>query len=52
MEDNNPNQIVKVFENHEIFIFGDRDEDNKRQYYFKAADVGKVLDIVNKYPNV
>ena len=43
----NPNQIIKVFENHPIFIFKDVNESNKKQYYFKANDGGKVLDIVN-----
>lgn len=42
-----PNQIIKVFENHDIFIFEELDTNNKKQYYFRSTDVGKVLDIVN-----
>lgn len=42
----NPNLITKAFENHPIFIFKEEVE-NKKQYYFKADDIGKVLDIVN-----
>jgi prophage antirepressor-like protein len=40
------NCITKAFENHPIFIFKEM-VDNKKQYYFRASDVGKVLDIVN-----
>ena len=40
------NCIVKAFENNPISIL-EEDLDNKRVYYFKASDIGKVLDIVN-----
>jgi prophage antirepressor-like protein len=40
------NCIVKAFENNPISIIHE-DINNKRIYYFKASDVGKVLDIVN-----
>lgn len=40
------NCIVKAFENNPISILHE-DINNKRIYYFKASDVGKVLDIVN-----
>ena len=40
------NCIVKAFENNPISII-EENVDNKRVYYFKASDIGKVLDIVN-----
>ena len=40
------NCIVRAFENNPISILHE-DINNKRIYYFKASDVGKVLDIVN-----
>jgi prophage antirepressor-like protein len=40
------NCIVKAFENNPISILHE-DTDNRRVYYFKAADIGKVLGIVN-----
>jgi prophage antirepressor-like protein len=40
------NCIVKAFENNPVSIL-EEDLDNKKIYYFKASDVGKVLDIVN-----
>lgn len=43
-EDNNC--IVKAFENNPIAILQE-DTNNKKVYYFKASDVGKVLGIVN-----
>jgi prophage antirepressor-like protein len=43
-EDNNC--IVKAFENNPIAILQE-DINNKKIYYFKASDVGKVLGIVN-----
>lgn len=46
-EENNPNQIIRVFEDHSVFIFKETDDENKKQFYFKASDVGKILDIVN-----
>jgi prophage antirepressor-like protein len=42
----NANCIVKAFEEHPIFIFSE-EIDDKKQYYFKANDIGKALDIVN-----
>ncbi|MGL5934391.1 MAG: BRO-N domain-containing protein, partial [Cetobacterium sp.] len=41
------NQITRIFENHPIFLLKEVDENDKTQFYFKAADVAKVLDIVN-----
>ena len=41
------NQITRLFENHPIFILKEVDVNNKNQFYFKASDVGKVVDIVN-----
>jgi prophage antirepressor-like protein len=43
-EDNNC--IVKAFENNPISILQESNN-NKKIYYFKASDVGKVLNIVN-----
>ena len=45
----NTNCITKVFENHPIFIFNDNinNENNKKQYYFKANDIAKAIGIVN-----
>lgn len=40
------NCIVKAFENNPIAILHEEIND-KKIYYFKASDVGKVLDIVN-----
>jgi prophage antirepressor-like protein len=40
------NCIVRAFENNPISILHE-DINNKRVYYFKASDVGKVLGIVN-----
>jgi len=40
------NCIVKAFENNPIAILQE-DTNNKKVYYFKASDVGKVLGIVN-----
>jgi len=40
------NCIVKAFENNPISIL-EEDLDNKRVYYFKASDVGKVLNLSN-----
>ena len=40
------NCIVKAFENNPVSIL-EEDLDNKKIYYFKASDIGKVLDIVN-----
>ena len=44
--DENPNCIMKAFEEHPIFIFTE-EINNKKQYYFKANDIAKALDIVN-----
>lgn len=46
MTDNNSNIIIKAFENHPIFIFNEK-VNSKNQYYFKALDIGKALDITN-----
>ncbi len=46
MEKENPNYIVKAFENDDVFIFQE-DFDNKINYYFKASDVAKILDLTN-----
>lgn len=43
-EDNNC--IVKAFENNPIAILQE-DIDNKKVYYFKAADIGKALNLSN-----
>lgn len=43
-EDNNC--IVRAFENNPISILKEQDG-NRKKYYFKASDIGKVLDIVN-----
>lgn len=40
------NCIVKAFENNPIAILHE-DINNKKVYYFKAADIGKVLGILN-----
>lgn len=40
------NCIVKAFENNPISILQE-DIENRRVYYFKASDIGKVLGIVN-----
>ena len=48
-EDNNC--IVKAFENNPIAILQD-DIENKKVYYFKASDVGKVLGIVNIHSTI
>jgi hypothetical protein len=40
------NCIIRAFENNPILILHE-DINNKRIYYFKASDIGKVLDIVN-----
>jgi len=40
------NCIVKAFENNPIAILHEEIND-KKIYYFKASDVGKILDIVN-----
>ena len=42
----NANCIVKAFESNIVSILQE-DKDNKKMYYFKASDIGKVLDIVN-----
>ena len=42
----NPNCIVKAFENTDISIFHENSDD-KKTFYFKASDIGKILDIVN-----
>jgi prophage antirepressor-like protein len=52
MQEENPNQIMRVFENHPIFILKEVDENNKKQFYFKAADVGKILDIKNIHSSI
>ena len=45
-EDNNC--IVKAFENNPIAILQENNnDDNKKIFYFKASDIGKVLNIVN-----
>jgi prophage antirepressor-like protein len=43
-EDNNC--IVKAFENNPISIITE-EINNKKEYYFKASDIGKALNIVN-----
>jgi prophage antirepressor-like protein len=45
------NCIVKAFENNPISILHE-DIDNKKVYYFKASDVGKVLGIVNIHSTI
>lgn len=40
----NPNCIVKAFENNPISILHE-EINNKKEYYFKATDVAKVLGI-------
>jgi prophage antirepressor-like protein len=45
------NCIVKAFENNPISILHE-DIDNKKIYYFKASDVGKVLGIVNIHSTI
>ena len=40
------NCIIKAFENNPISIL-EENLDNKRVYYFKASDVGKVLNLSN-----
>jgi prophage antirepressor-like protein len=40
------NCIIKAFENNPISILKENIED-KRVYYFRASDIGKVLGIVN-----
>lgn len=40
------NCIVKAFENNPISILHE-DIDNKKVYYFKASDIGKVLQLTN-----
>lgn len=44
MEDNN--YIVKAFENDSIPILR-KNVNNKKVYYFKASDIGKVLNLTN-----
>jgi len=45
------NCIVKAFENNPISILHE-DINNKKIYYFKASDVGKVLGIVNIHSTI
>jgi prophage antirepressor-like protein len=45
------NCIVKAFENNPISILHE-DIDNKKIYYFKASDIGKVLGIVNIHSTI
>ncbi len=40
------NCIVKMFENHTIEIYCE-EIDNKKQYYFKASDLGRLVNMVN-----
>ena len=40
------NCIVKAFENNPIAILHE-DTNNKKMYYFKASDIGKVLNLTN-----
>lgn len=48
-EDNNC--IVKAFENNPIAILQE-DNENKKMYFFKAADIGKALGIVNIHSTI
>ena len=45
------NCIIKAFENNPISILHE-DINNKKVYYFKASDVGKVLGIVNIHSTI
>ena len=45
------NCIIKAFENNPISILHE-DINNKKIYYFKASDVGKVLGIVNIHSTI
>ena len=47
----NPNCITKAFEEHPIFIFKE-EKNNKKQYYFRAIDVGKALGISNIHTSI
>ncbi len=46
MDKENPNYIIKAFDNKDIIIFQESNE-NKVMYYFKASDVAKLLDLSN-----
>lgn len=45
------NCIIKAFENNPISILHE-DINNKKVYYFKASDVGKVLGIINIHSTI
>ena len=45
-EKNNPNCIVKAFENNPISII-EENIDNKKIYWFRASDIGKALNLSN-----
>jgi prophage antirepressor-like protein len=46
ISEENPNCIIKAFEEHSIFII--REEiDDKKYYYIRANEIGSLLDIVN-----
>jgi len=42
----NPNCIIKAFEEHSIFIIREEIND-KKYYYIRANEIGSLLDIVN-----
>jgi hypothetical protein len=45
-ENNNPNCIVKAFENNPISII-EENIDNKKIYWFRASDIGNALKLSN-----
>jgi prophage antirepressor-like protein len=46
ISEENPNCIIKAFEDHSIFIIKE-EIDNKKYYYIRANEIGSLLDIVN-----
>lgn len=50
-ENNNPNCIVRAFENNEISILHESVGD-KEVYYFRATDIGKALDLKNIHVSI
>ena len=43
--DTNTNILTKVFENYEIEIMYTNIDENKKEFYFKANDIGTILNI-------
>jgi prophage antirepressor-like protein len=51
IKDNNPNCIVKAFENCEISILQEH-INNKQMYYFRATDIAKALVLKNIHVSI